>query len=125
MTEKWVKECFDNIHPSIEKAEKEEEIAEKLNKNEDVKLAIKGKLELLYKPKVSMLCQISRVDWKLNGKKWLFHKAIDRRRKSNTIIGIQIEDEWIINPGHIKEGFYPYYSIPNKTRQGSNLSNGK
>lgn len=111
ITKKWNKEKFGNIHAKIEKAEKVQADADLLNKGDDLKLEIKEELEKLYKIKASMLCQTARVNWQLQGEKnsKFFHKAIACRRKSNTIMGVQIENDWITKPSLIKESFFNHF----------------
>lgn len=68
-TRSWNTHQFGNIHQKIKAAEKEQEVADILNKDKVQKLEIKLKLEELYKLKSSMLCQKARVNWNLKGEK--------------------------------------------------------
>lgn len=86
----------------------------KLDAGETISLSrtqLQEDLEKLYSMKAIMLCQKSRVNWQLNGEKNIsfFHKAIARRRSSNTTNRIIRDDTIVTNPQEIKKIFYGFF----------------
>lgn len=107
----WNKTQFGNIHQRIETLEKELEEADLKNHGANEKIEISERLEELYRLKSSMLCQKARVNWQLEGVKntKFFHRAIIKRKSRNQILGLQVRDNWLTNPGDIKLALFEHF----------------
>lgn len=101
----WNKEKFGNIDGKIEVLEQKQKVADDTNLDCTIKAEIKSKLEDLVRLKSSMLCQQSRLNWQLRGEKntRFFHRAISRRKKSNSILSLNTSQGWISKPTEIKK----------------------
>lgn len=82
------------------------------NADDMVKINIKHPLQELYKVKSSMLCEIARVNWQLNGGKdtHFFHKINCNRRKSNSILRLSSSRGWITKPSEIKSSIFNHFA---------------
>lgn len=100
-----------NIDTRIKCLEGEQEEADVLNKSQATKHQIRSDLEGLYKIKCSMLCQKSRINWNLKGEKntKFFHNIINRRKRQNAIMGLEINGACLDKPEEIKNAIFSHF----------------
>lgn len=103
-TRDWNKHQFGDININIELMEEKQEEADLNRADYAEKLAIRSELDQLYKAKSSMLCQKSRLNWKLKGERntKFFHKAFGRRIASNKISRVLVDGIYVTDPENIK-----------------------
>ena len=85
--------------------------ADEVRLDDKGKQSLRAKLEHLYNLKSSMLCQMARTNWQLYGEKntKFFHRAIQIRKRSNQIYGLEINNRWLTDPISIKASVFNHF----------------
>lgn len=107
----WQQSKYGDINVFISSLEEEQSKADAGKNSNLSRSEIQRRLAKAYEYRASMLCQKARVDWQLKGERntSFFHKAIAKRKRSNTINSIRSGESLISRPQEIKKVFLEYF----------------
>lgn len=107
----WNNEHYGMIDEKIKSLQDRQRSSDLANDNSSGGNQVREELDKLIRIKVGVLCQKSRLNWSLQGEKntKFFHRAIARRRHSNSITSIFNGDEFISDPEGIKSVLFEHF----------------
>lgn len=101
-------EKISNLRDEIQEADLMDDVFE-LEEEEYIRRNV-AQAELLrnLNLKQSLCAQKARIKWLKEGdiNSSFFHKAINQRRKSNELVGLQINGQWVEDVAAVKRGFF-------------------
>lgn len=111
-TRKWCTTDFGSIDKRIKEAETQQSRKDQCSE-QNTKSVPDSVIDLdsLYSIKSSLLCQKSRLNWQLKGERntRFFHRAIAKRRFSNSIHRLRVGASYTTNPVIIKETIFNHF----------------